>query len=85
MSLCASRLFATYGTVYFLDCLICNDSCDDVLFTDDLTLAYYCLLPMEVHGTLYGDLGLVTKHTDIPLHTVSTAAVHTACLSVCPF
>jgi len=46
------------------------------MYTDDLTLAYHSLLPMEVHGTLYSSLRLVTNTADIPLHTVSTSALY---------
>ena len=54
---------------------------DERLFVDDVSLAYHSLLPMDVHGTQYTKLRLVTKHTDTSARTVSSLCLALSFLS----
>jgi len=58
-------------SVLFIDDL--NLTCDHMisfLFIDDLNLAYHSLLPLEVHGSNYCSMKLVTNQSYQPV-TVS--------------
>ena len=49
-----------------------------LLCTDDMSLAYHSLLPVDVRGPLGGQLRLVTKHNITSSPTVSTILIISA-------